>query len=66
MVRKFILLLLLLTTLPLFSQRGDWYESAQKYQDSLNAVFADAKRTILLKKDYAIFEGLDFYPIDLL
>ena len=65
MVRKIVLLLLLPMSLPLFSQNGDWYDSAKKYQDSLNAVFGDANRTILLKKDYAIFEGLDFYPIDL-
>lgn len=65
MIRFLSVLLLLLSGSQLYAQNSEWMASANRYQDSLNAVFMDPERTILIKEDFEKFEGLNFYPVDL-
>ena len=47
-----------------FAQQSDYIYSIQMFQRELNKEFGTKETSILLKKDFKNFKGLDFYPID--
>jgi len=46
------------------SKINNYAEEIKLFQYQLNIVFADAKKSPLIKEDLKKFKGLDFYPID--
>ncbi|WP_310993861.1 DUF1684 domain-containing protein [Aequorivita marina] len=64
MKQLFLLLFLLLNTL-LFAQNVDLIAENQAAQEKLNEEYTNAETSILEPQDFKVFEGLEFYPIDL-
>ena len=48
-----------------FSQNSDYIAQAKAFQDSLNAFESNPETTNIIAEDFADFEGLHFFPIDL-
>lgn len=65
---KYLMLFSILSfyNLSLFSQtQEEAYSDVEIYQNELNEKFKNPETSILLKKDFDQFKGLDFYPVDL-
>ena len=44
---------------------ANWFQEAKEAQTKLNEEFTNPETTILTAKDFRVFKGLEFYPIDL-
>ena len=61
-MKKFVLLLTLLQFSFGFAQTQFSREGVEKFQNELNAEYADSKETPLLPEDLKEFKSLDYYP----
>ena len=61
-MKKILLLVLLLQFSLGFAQNQFSLSAVEKFQNELNAEYADAKTSPLLPDDLKVFKSLDFYP----
>ncbi|HCF04174.1 DUF1684 domain-containing protein [Flavobacterium sp.] len=61
-MKKILLLVMLLQFSFGFAQSQFSWEAVEKFQNELNAEYADAKTSPLLPEDLKVFKSLDFYP----
>jgi uncharacterized protein (DUF1684 family) len=61
-MKKFILCLMLWQFGIGFAQNQFSFSAVEKFQNELNAEYADAKTSPLLPDDLKVFKSLDFYP----
>jgi uncharacterized protein (DUF1684 family) len=61
-MKRFVLLLTLLQFSFGFAQTQFSWEAVEKFQNELNAEYADSKTSPLLPEDLNAFKSLDFYP----
>jgi uncharacterized protein len=63
-MKKFILWLMLWQFGIGFAQNQFSFSAVEKFQNELNAEYADAKTSPLLPEDLKVFKSLDFYPVN--
>ena len=63
-MKKFILWLMLWQFGIGFAQNQFSFSAVEKFQNELNAEYADAKTSPLLPDDLKVFKSLDFYPVN--
>jgi len=61
-MKKILLLVMLLQFSLGFAQNQFSLSAVEKFQNELNAEYADAKTSPLLPEDLKVFKSLDFYP----
>jgi uncharacterized protein (DUF1684 family) len=61
-MKKILLLVMLLQFSLGFAQNQFSLSAVEKFQNELNAEYADAKTSPLLAEDLKVFKSLDFYP----
>jgi uncharacterized protein (DUF1684 family) len=61
-MKKILLLVILLQFSLGFAQNQFSLSAVEKFQNELNAEYADAKTSPLLAEDFKVFKSLDFYP----
>ena len=63
-MKNSLLILSFLCVSALFAQESKQLKDAKKFQQKLNKEFSSKEESPLTEEDFAVFEALDFFPID--
>ena len=63
-MKNSLLILSFLCMSVLFAQKSNQFKEVEKFQQKLNKEFSSKEESPLTEEDLAVFEALEFYPID--